>query len=523
MSAPDIHTSPTIATPPAISPLTAEFTDAATERSFLAAHLGDTRRHVGMLLLVYALVDALFLVTDFRFLGQSHLYVAMVARTAILAASALAAWSILRRTGDGAAVARRLVVWQWLNALAVAALVTPGDDVALALTFLMPVVHLLCVPLPVRMAAVHGPATSAVILAGYLWPGPGPGPWSWSGETPGLIAVMVMVNAMTSLVVLRQNTLARRGWAAMESERAAHRESATNRALLERTFTAVPIPLIICHAADGRIIRHNEATATFFGGDLAAHGIGSTIQLYEDPAQRVAMLDEMAAQGHIAGYEARMRAVNGAERHVLVSSASVEVDGASLLVSGFMDITMRKTLESHLAFLAGSDPLTGMANRHRFFSIARMEMVRARENGHETAVLVIDVDHFKRINDTHGHEAGDAVLQTFADTCVATVRDGDLVARMGGEEFAVLLPDTDMTAALIQAERLRLAAREMVVAVADTELTLTVSIGVACTAPREGSVGPALSRADKAMYRAKHDGRDRVVSDQEHEGSEGRG
>jgi diguanylate cyclase (GGDEF)-like protein len=165
-----------------------------------------------------------------------------------------------------------------------------------------------------------------------------------------------------------------------------------------------------------------------------------------------------------------------------------------------------ETANRELERLATTDPLTGASNRRHFRVIAAQEVERAQRHGLPLSVLALDIDHFKRINDRHGHAAGDAALCRFADAVRTLVRISDHFARMGGEEFALLLPQTDGDGACALAERIRAA-----VAAAGAGLAMTVSIGVATVPAGERSVEPALARADEALYRAKATGRDRVV------------
>ncbi|MBL8629725.1 MAG: sensor domain-containing diguanylate cyclase [Rhodospirillaceae bacterium] len=176
-----------------------------------------------------------------------------------------------------------------------------------------------------------------------------------------------------------------------------------------------------------------------------------------------------------------------------------------------LDITERKRLEEDLRAQAGTDPLTGVPNRRSFEAAARREVERARRYAKPFAVIALDIDFFKKVNDTHGHDIGDIVLKDMTKVCLTQLRLTDVLARLGGEEFAALLPETDIIAATKLAERLRVAVASKPIATPKGPIAITVSLGVAQYAPNEGSIESALKRADEALYEAKNTGRDRVV------------
>jgi diguanylate cyclase len=157
------------------------------------------------------------------------------------------------------------------------------------------------------------------------------------------------------------------------------------------------------------------------------------------------------------------------------------------------------------------DGLTGIANRRSFDAIIRKDAGEAMNTGEELAMLMIDIDHFKRVNDTWGHQAGDSVLRHLAKTLQRAVRGGDRVTRYGGEEFAIILPRTDGKAAVTVAENIRqVLAREPIQLDLNPPLTpITVSIGVACYEPGD-PLAEWVGKADAALYCAKKEGRDRV-------------
>jgi diguanylate cyclase (GGDEF)-like protein len=168
--------------------------------------------------------------------------------------------------------------------------------------------------------------------------------------------------------------------------------------------------------------------------------------------------------------------------------------------------------QTELEHLTRRDGLTGLFNRHTFVDLTEQELARARRHGGATAMLLLDQDYFKRINDTHGHPAGDAVLRHVAALLANTVRSTDLVGRLGGDEFIVLLPDTSSAAAHLLAEKLRqrIAADPAVW----QELTIpgSVSVGLSVvTADQPASFESLYSDADTALYEAKKLGRNRVV------------
>jgi len=162
--------------------------------------------------------------------------------------------------------------------------------------------------------------------------------------------------------------------------------------------------------------------------------------------------------------------------------------------------------------LATTDELTGILNRRHFFALSEREHSQARRRGRTLAAIMIDVDHFKRINDEHGHAVGDQVLRELAGRCQRSVRDVDVLGRYGGEEFVVVLPETDLeTAAERVAERLRRAVGDEPVKTRHGDLHVTISLGVAEMEQEGGAdLAALLDRADAAMYAAKAAGRDRV-------------
>ena len=165
--------------------------------------------------------------------------------------------------------------------------------------------------------------------------------------------------------------------------------------------------------------------------------------------------------------------------------------------------------------LATTDPLTGVFNRRQFFESGRQEFLRARRYDKTLSLLMLDIDHFKVVNDRWGHATGDRVLVALAEIIGAIVRDQDTIGRLGGEEFAVILPETESSGALTSAERLRAAVEQTAIACASDDgevFRVTVSIGVAASTSDDVSFEAVLACADKRLYAAKGSGRNRVVA-----------
>jgi diguanylate cyclase (GGDEF)-like protein len=193
-------------------------------------------------------------------------------------------------------------------------------------------------------------------------------------------------------------------------------------------------------------------------------------------------------------------AVYQVRRLVLLSSA---------VLLSFLYMTRSRALVND----AIHDPLTGLLNRGYFDTLFEHEIERARRYGHSFAVLMVDADHFKNINDTSGHAAGDAVLKALGQLLRNGVRDSDSVVRFGGEEFVLILNETAAAAAHVKAEALRLAAQNHpVITPSGARLELTISIGIAIYPDDGSNAHVLLSRADARMLAAKQAGRNRVVA-----------
>ncbi|MFH2091840.1 MAG: ABC transporter substrate binding protein [Pseudomonadota bacterium] len=176
-----------------------------------------------------------------------------------------------------------------------------------------------------------------------------------------------------------------------------------------------------------------------------------------------------------------------------------------------IEIAERVKLEKEIRKLASIDPLTGINNRRSFMEKATNEFIRSQRYKSALSVLMLDIDYFKTINDTHGHHIGDVCLKSFTNVCLSALRNNDFIGRMGGEEFAVILVETDKAEAIHVAERLRSQVAQTVITEDSISLQVQVSVGVSQLSEDDDSVEDTILKADKALYMAKKQGRNRVV------------
>ncbi|MFV1923037.1 MAG: CHASE domain-containing protein [Methylotenera sp.] len=212
--------------------------------------------------------------------------------------------------------------------------------------------------------------------------------------------------------------------------------------------------------------------------------------------------------------EARMKHKDGHWVWVLDRGkvTSWSPDGMPLLMSGtHQDINERKQLEFELKRQAHLDPLTGLSNRRHFLVQGDVELSRAIRSNSKLSVLMLDIDFFKKVNDSYGHQAGDSIIQALAKACQDTIRKINVIARLGGEEFAIILPGTNAYDAILVAERLREFVANMEVTIPpNLSIKVTISIGISTLDNNFTNIDTLLNQADKALYEAKKTGRNKV-------------
>ena len=224
----------------------------------------------------------------------------------------------------------------------------------------------------------------------------------------------------------------------------------------------------------------------------------------------------LSGQSAFHEVEIRMLTKCGEWKRILTRGKIVSRDenGKPLMMSGtHTDITERNALFEELASRARQDYLTGLANRGHFLESAEWELKKASRYNKDIAVLMIDVDNFKIINDTYGHDVGDVVLRKLSGVFIQTLRQVDVIGRIGGDEFAILQPETSLDHALITAERLIYCVQGTTVSLPSQELlSFTISIGVVARKSDNVGLQELLRQSDKALYEAKRLGRNRVCS-----------
>jgi diguanylate cyclase (GGDEF)-like protein len=259
-----------------------------------------------------------------------------------------------------------------------------------------------------------------------------------------------------------------------------------------RMFALTPPPSgMAYHLTD--LIAHARAAGVYdTGGQAIDDYVRARLALIQNGTQSTMQLK--VSGGRILNFEAK-----------------ILPDGGRMIT--FDDITDLVQAADQLRVLATVDDLTKLLNRRHFLDSLKSEFSRAQRDGRPLSVLMIDADDFKRINDRHGHSAGDDVLRAMAERCLGVVRESDIVGRLGGEEFAIALSDTDMPDAFQTAERLRRGVAAEPFAVDGDKLHVTVSIGVAARRAQHSDPDDLLRFADRALYAAKANGRNCVVAD----------
>jgi len=310
------------------------------------------------------------------------------------------------------------------------------------------------------------------------------------------------------LVVLVEGNLLTFGLIIMVGQRL-HAESTESKDRFELLFNTSPDAAIISRLDNGLVASVNDGFTAMIGYPRdEAVGASTVDLLWDDPAGRRDLIDVLTENGSAVDFEAIFKRKDGARFVGMVSSKLFELEGVTHMISVIRDITERKALEDELKVRASTDALTGVANRARFMDVASTEFQRARRHLHPLSVALLDVDHFKRINDTGGHLLGDTVLVEVAGVIQSSIRSIDVLARFGGDEFVVLMPETGTAGAVEVAERIRVAAAD-----SGTTAHVEACIGVATLHDDEESLDAALGRADAALYRAKQGGRNRVESE----------
>ncbi len=227
-----------------------------------------------------------------------------------------------------------------------------------------------------------------------------------------------------------------------------------------------------------------------------------------------AMDQQVFASGQPQSGEETIIDLQGQAHHYWTVKVPLKIEAGQQVLIGFSsDITELVQLREQLRQQSVTDSLTGLANRRHFVATAETELSRTQRHQRRISLVLLDIDQFKAINDRHGHGVGDDALRTLAEALRPLVRREDLLARVGGEEFAVLLPDTPLEAAALKAEQLRAAVQALRIPTPQGGcLQLSISLGVAQTGPSCDALTTLYAAADRRLYRAKHLGRNQVCA-----------
>jgi len=284
-------------------------------------------------------------------------------------------------------------------------------------------------------------------------------------------------------------------------------ELAEGQALLKQILDASPSDVVLTDNSGKQVYFVNQRLMQRLNLDKA--GDFSLNRLFCNAREALHFREALLARHRVYDWEGLL--AGDPPYWGVLSGRLLEYRGGPAQLIWSYDISVRKDMEQELLMLATTDALTGLSNRHAFMQRAQELLKTAERFEQPCTLLMLDIDHFKQINDTHGHQVGDKVLATLGELLRKELREVDIIGRLGGEEFAALLPKSDQIEAARVAERLRASVEAMPQPCAGgAPLRMTLSIGLASRHPAEPLEG-LLGRADTALYKAKSAGRNRVV------------
>jgi diguanylate cyclase (GGDEF)-like protein len=285
------------------------------------------------------------------------------------------------------------------------------------------------------------------------------------------------------------------------------RQLAETKSLLMFILDASPSEVALANVETGEVYFINKRLLERLGHGPDVKKL-FIADLLVDDTERDRFMEELDQYGRVDNRE--MLIVPDNPSWSSLSVKLVDIGGElSHLMWGY-DVSHHKKLLAALQIQASTDPMTGLYNRRAFYERSRQALEGAKRYKLPYSVLMVDIDHFKQVNDLHGHAVGDEALRFISRILRSALRDADIIGRLGGEEFAVVLPYTNQQQALDTAERLRNTIAATVMTFDKINLQLTISIGLTCLSPETNSLDNLLDIADKALYHAKRAGRNRV-------------
>ncbi len=271
-----------------------------------------------------------------------------------------------------------------------------------------------------------------------------------------------------------------------------------------------PFPILVSKLLDDSVIYINPMACSVLKVEKERLSDFRLKDYFTDPQKRDELI-EMARQKKIVdNFEVKMKSPKTGDTLWLdLSARVVELDGELALYMNLQNITTQKQTEEKLFKEASTDTLTGLYNRRQFEAMSGMALANCIRQKVPYSMMMLDIDHFKQVNDTFGHDMGDEVLKRVADVLNKTHRDSDIIARFGGEEFIVFLSNTDAQGAKIAAERIRSSVEQAVIMAGKTRVPITISLGISTT--QNGDIFAMTKEADIALYHSKENGRNQAT------------
>ncbi len=331
-------------------------------------------------------------------------------------------------------------------------------------------------------------------------------------------------DAIDVLAFLVNNTISELGTLVAANERRAEEDrQRLERIVSQRTIelqqsednfrtllATAPVPILLIGLDDDRVRFCNERAADLFGTTVDDIVGRLTPRLHANNDARRRFRDRLDLDRRIDALAVEIPRGHDSSFWSLLNARTLVSAGETLVMLTLTDVTEQKRVEDQLRALATTDTLTGALTRRHFFDLAELEWTQASRHQHPLCVALLDVDHFKTVNDRYGHGMGDEALRMVGETVRGKLRRQDLLGRYGGDELALLFPETVLDGAKQVSDRIRLAVSQLELTHRGDTIKLTISGGV--VAGRQDEVlSVACDRADAALYRAKDSGRDRVV------------